>query len=143
MANSSAKLREQLLTGSGKADKTPPVADGVLSVTPDSGDIVQWRSTSVLDAAETSSSYLDDDDGGAKRAATAAASPCPRLPACLTSHMKTCLLCAGPKPHELYGKVILGDPGACPGLHAWPSQHAVGQVSDLVLLPNAHSSPGG
>ena len=66
---SALSLREAL-TGTGSNDKTkvPTVADGILSVTPDTPEVVEWRSRSALDVAETSSLYLDDDcDGGAQR----------------------------------------------------------------------------
>ncbi len=97
------KLREQLLTGTGgKADKTPPVADGILSVTPDSGDIVQWRSTSVLDAAETSSSYLDeDDDGGGSSRGGATHAPAPHGPPAVPQPLQPHPWHSGaaPRPH--------------------------------------------
>lgn len=41
------------------------VADGILSVTPDTPEVMEWRAKSALDVAETSSIYLDDEDDGA------------------------------------------------------------------------------
>eukprot|EP00798_Chlamydomonas_sp_ICE-L_P015975 gene15975-22105_t len=73
MNSSKASIREAL-TGSNDKSKVPPVADGILSVTPDSPEVVEWRSRSALDTAEISSTYLDDEHD------------------------------EGPKPHELYGK---------------------------------------
>lgn len=61
---SNARIREALTGGTSVKEKGPPVADGVLSVTPDTPEIVEWRRSSALDVAETSSSYLDDDDDG-------------------------------------------------------------------------------
>ncbi|KAG2491763.1 hypothetical protein HYH03_009924 [Edaphochlamys debaryana] len=46
--------------------KPNPVADGILSVTPDTPEMLEWRSRSALDVAETSSTFLDDDDDGPK-----------------------------------------------------------------------------
>lgn len=59
--NSAARIREAM-TSTASKEKGPPVADGVLSVTPDTPEIVEWRSRS--DVAEASSSFLDDDDDG-------------------------------------------------------------------------------
>jgi hypothetical protein len=42
--------------------KGPPTTDGVLTVTPDAPEIVDWRAKSGLDVAETSSTYLDDEE---------------------------------------------------------------------------------
>lgn len=74
MANTSAasnakRVREALTAGTNVKEKGPPVSDGILSVTPDTPEVVEWRSRSVLDTAETSCTYLDDeeDDGGGGR----------------------------------------------------------------------------
>ncbi len=60
-----ARLREALNAGSGsQKEKGPPVADGILSVTPDTQEALEWRSKrSIIDSAGTSSSYLEDDTG--------------------------------------------------------------------------------
>jgi len=68
-------VREALTAGTNVKEKGPPVADGILSVTPDTPEVVEWRSRSALDAAETTSTYLNDENDE-----------------------------DGPKPHELYGK---------------------------------------
>lgn len=73
--NQQSRVREALTGGPSVKEKGPPVADGFLSVTPDTPDILEWRSKS-LDIAETSSIYLDDDDDGAGR----------RQPACRWCH---------------------------------------------------------
>lgn len=63
--SSQARLREALTAGGPVASKGPPVADGVLSVTPDTAEAVEWRSrTSVVDAIASASSFLDDGDDG-------------------------------------------------------------------------------
>ena len=60
-----ARLREALNAGSGsQKEKGPPVADGILSVTPDTQEALEWRSKrSIIDSAGTSSSYLEDESG--------------------------------------------------------------------------------
>jgi len=60
-----ARLREALNAGSGsQKEKGPPVADGILSVTPDTQEALEWRSRrSIIDSAGTSSSYLGDETG--------------------------------------------------------------------------------
>lgn len=64
---SNARLREALNAGgpgTGK-DKGPPVADGVLSVTPDTPEAAEWRSRqSAIDFPSSSSTYLEEDDDG-------------------------------------------------------------------------------
>ncbi|GAX80158.1 hypothetical protein CEUSTIGMA_g7596.t1 [Chlamydomonas eustigma] len=59
-AASKSLLRDALSATSSK-DKGPPVADGILSITPDTPEVVEWR-RSALDITETTSTYLDDDD---------------------------------------------------------------------------------
>ena len=63
-SSNQSRVREALTGGSNVKEKGPPVADGFLSVTPDTPDVLEWRSKS-LDIAETSSTYLDDEDDGA------------------------------------------------------------------------------
>lgn len=65
-AMSQARLREALNAGGpGTKDKTPPVADGILSVTPDTPEAEEWRNRrSAIDSAAACSSYLDEDDEG-------------------------------------------------------------------------------
>ena len=63
-----ARLKEALTGGSNVKEKAgPPVADGVLTPTPDSAEVLEWRSKSGTDCAGTSSTYLDEDDDGAAR----------------------------------------------------------------------------
>ncbi|GLI59106.1 hypothetical protein VaNZ11_000937 [Volvox africanus] len=61
-----SRIREALTAGTNVKEKGPPVADGILSVTPDTPEMLEWRSRSALDVAETSSTFLDDDDDGPK-----------------------------------------------------------------------------
>lgn len=64
-SSNQSKLREALTAGNPTAkEKGPPVADGVLSITPDSPDVLEWRSRSALDASEASSTFLDEEDEG-------------------------------------------------------------------------------
>lgn len=60
-----ARLREALNAGSGtQKEKGPPVADGILSVTPDTQEALEWRSKrSIIDNAGASSSYTEDESG--------------------------------------------------------------------------------
>jgi hypothetical protein len=55
-------VREALQGGPEVNKKGPPTTDGVLTVTPDAPEIVDWRAKSGLDVAETSSTYLDDEE---------------------------------------------------------------------------------
>ncbi|DBA98109.1 hypothetical protein WJX77_011749 [Trebouxia sp. C0004] len=60
-----ARLREALNAGgpSTQKEKGPPVADGILTVTPDTAEALEWKSRrSAIDSAGTSSSYLEDDE---------------------------------------------------------------------------------
>ncbi|PNW74497.1 hypothetical protein CHLRE_12g494000v5 [Chlamydomonas reinhardtii] len=61
-----SRIREALTAGTNVKEKGPPVADGILSVTPDTPEMLEWRSRSALDVAETSSTFLDDEDDGPK-----------------------------------------------------------------------------
>ena len=61
-----ARLREALNAGGPgtQKEKGPPVADGVLTVTPDTPEAREWKSRmSAIDSAGTSSSYLEDEEG--------------------------------------------------------------------------------
>lgn len=60
-----ARLREALNAGGpGTKEKGPPVADGFLSVTPDTPEAIEFRSRqSVIDSGASSSSYLEDETG--------------------------------------------------------------------------------
>lgn len=60
MAN--ARIREALTAGTNLKEKGTPTPDGVLTVTPDTPEVAEWRSKSVLDCVATTSSYLDEDD---------------------------------------------------------------------------------
>lgn len=60
-----ARLREALNAGGPgtQKEKGPPVADGVLTVTPDTPEALEWKSRrSAIDSAGTSSSYLEDEE---------------------------------------------------------------------------------
>lgn len=63
-----SRLREALNAGGplpASKDKGPPVADGVLSVTPDTPEAVDWKSRqSPIDVVCASSPYLDDHEDG-------------------------------------------------------------------------------
>ncbi len=65
---SQARLREALSAGgpaTGAKDKGPPVADGVLSVTPDTPEAQEWKNRqSPIDIVCASSPYLDEPDDG-------------------------------------------------------------------------------
>mmetsp|Transcript_12537 Transcript_12537/g.35224 ORF Transcript_12537/g.35224 Transcript_12537/m.35224 type:complete len:1065 (+) Transcript_12537:198-3392(+) len=64
---SNARLREALNAGGPgtSKEKGPPVADGVLSVTPDTPEAAEWRTRqSAIDFPSSSSSYLEEDDDG-------------------------------------------------------------------------------
>lgn len=63
--SSQARLREALAAGGpATKDKSPPAADGELSVTPDTAEAIEWRSRqSVVDRIAACSSFLDDADG--------------------------------------------------------------------------------
>ena len=61
-----ARLREALNAGGpGTKEKGPPVADGKLSVTPDTPEAIEFRSRqSVIESiGASSSSYLEDESG--------------------------------------------------------------------------------
>lgn len=57
-------VRVALAAGTNIKEKGPPVADGILTATPDTPDNFEWQGRSSLDVAGTSSTYLDEDDGG-------------------------------------------------------------------------------
>lgn len=63
---SQARLREALTAGGPTAkDRGPPIADGILTVTPDTPEAVEWRSRrSIIDSFASCSAYLDEDDDG-------------------------------------------------------------------------------
>ncbi|KAG7672953.1 hypothetical protein Ndes2526B_g08521 [Nannochloris sp. 'desiccata'] len=59
---SQAKLREALAGGAPTKEKGPPVADGVISETPDTPEAIEWRTKqSVIDSITSSSTYLDPE----------------------------------------------------------------------------------
>lgn len=68
------KLREALAGPAKEKDKQPPVADGILSVTPDPPEAAEWRK-SVLDTVVADSSFLDDGDGNADGQPAASSHP--------------------------------------------------------------------
>jgi hypothetical protein len=98
MASSKSLLRDALSANTVK-DKGPPVVDGVLSITPDSPDVVEWR-RSALNITETASTFLEDDDDGAWVAGALLL-----VPASLAHVRGTPYASAvGPRPNELFGK---------------------------------------
>lgn len=98
-----ARIREALTAGSNVKEKGPPVADGVLSPTPDTPEVAEWRSKSPLDCVATTSSYLEgDDDGGWARSLHSAQSP--PLEGALDVNVFPFGVPAAKKPNELFGK---------------------------------------
>jgi hypothetical protein len=63
MSASSKSLLRDALSATTAKEKGPPVADGILSISPDTPEVVEWR-RSALDITETTSTYLDDEDDG-------------------------------------------------------------------------------
>jgi hypothetical protein len=61
---SNARLREALAGTPTVKEKGTPVADGSLTVTPDSPEAAEWRNKSILDCVATTSTYLEDDSDG-------------------------------------------------------------------------------
>jgi hypothetical protein len=63
---SKANLREALAAAAPPSkERVPPVADGVLTATPDTAEGLEWRSRqSIVDAVASSSTYLDDEANG-------------------------------------------------------------------------------
>lgn len=116
--SSQARLREALTAGGPSTkDKGPPVADGALSVTPDTAEAIEWRSRqSVVDRIAACSHFLDCDDDGERRRALRGAACCwvLLLPACIAAQSAAAaastdanaspLRPAGPQTNELYGK---------------------------------------
>jgi hypothetical protein len=76
---SQARLREALTAGGPSSkEKGPPVADGALTVTPDTPEAIEWRSRrSVIDTIASSSTFLEDEEGELANPA-ALASDCDR-----------------------------------------------------------------
>jgi hypothetical protein len=63
---SQAKLREALAGGAPTKEKGPPVADGIISETPDTPEAIEWRTKqSVIDSIASSSTYLDPEETSA------------------------------------------------------------------------------
>jgi hypothetical protein len=58
-----ARLREALAGPPTEKSKGPPVADGTLTVTPDTPEAVEWRTRRSVIDGPTTSSYLEDDSG--------------------------------------------------------------------------------
>ena len=112
--SSQARLRDALTSGGPSTkDKGPPVADGVLSVTPDTAEAIEWRSRkSVVDGIASTSAFLDDDDeGGCRRCRSAAAAaparplyspPCwpPLLPSASHTRMPCAKFARGCRPPD-------------------------------------------
>jgi hypothetical protein len=63
MAGGSQKSLRDALSATTVKDKGPPVVDGILSITHDPPEVVDWR-RSAVDLTPTISTYLDDDDDG-------------------------------------------------------------------------------
>lgn len=61
---SNQKSVREALQGNGEstAKKGPAATDGVLTPNHDGPEVLEWRSKSGLDVAETSSTYLDEED---------------------------------------------------------------------------------
>lgn len=92
------KLKEAL-AGPASKEKGPPVADGILSVTPDPPEVAEWRNKSVLDTVAADSSFLDDTDGKCRSSAAACARSDPRSSDVIIMPFST-----GKRPNELFGK---------------------------------------
>lgn len=62
-----ARLREALNAGGPtkeKGDKSPPTTDGILTITADTPEALEWRGrTSAIDCVQTNSSFLEQNDG--------------------------------------------------------------------------------
>ena len=99
-----ARLREALQAGGpgSQKEKGPPVADGILTVTPDTPEAVEWRTRrSIIDSAGASSSYLEDESGAGGPARLQRPEQTPKRELALPDGLGSC---AGPKPAALYGK---------------------------------------
>jgi hypothetical protein len=90
-------VREALTAPSASKDKGPPVSDGVLSITPDSPEVLRWRRDNPVVGTVTSS-YLDDEGEGWRRAAA------PSAPGAGRGLTRVPWGAAGHKPFELFGK---------------------------------------
>lgn len=55
-------VKEALTASTNVKEKGPPVSDGVLSITPDPQEVLEWRKANPV-VGTVSSSYLDDDEG--------------------------------------------------------------------------------
>eukprot|EP00955_Chlamydomonas_euryale_P030618 322561-Chlamydomonas_euryale.AAC.7 len=62
-SSSQRTLLRDALSATTAKDKGPPIVDGILSITHDPPEVVDWR-RSAVDLTEATSSYLDDDDDG-------------------------------------------------------------------------------
>ena len=61
-----ARLREALNAGptKEKGDKGPPITDGILTITADTPEALEWRGrTSAIDCVPMDSSFLEHRDG--------------------------------------------------------------------------------
>jgi hypothetical protein len=59
-------MKEALAGTNTSKEKGPPVADGLLSIAPDTPDVMERRKKGVgLDCVETTSKYLEDAESGA------------------------------------------------------------------------------
>lgn len=106
MSASSKSLLRDALISTASAPKGPPVVDGILSITPDTPEVVEWR-RSALDITETTSSYLDDEDDGMIGLHSSHAQALRRSALGLTQ--SGCAPCSptrtvGARPNELFGK---------------------------------------
>lgn len=58
------QIKEAMAGTSTAKEKGPPVADGTLSLTPDTPDVIERRRRGLgVNCVETSSKYLEDDPG--------------------------------------------------------------------------------
>ena len=95
---SNARLREALAGTPTVKEKGTPVADGSLTVTPDSPEAAEWRNKSVLDCVATTSTYLEDEsDGIGNRSLEGARDH-------VEGFCNLFLPFAGRRPSELFGK---------------------------------------
>ena len=62
MTSHASRVKEALTASTAVKEKGPPVSDGILSITPDPPEVLEWRRANPV-VGSVSSSYLDDDEG--------------------------------------------------------------------------------
>lgn len=90
-------VKEALTASTNVKEKGPPVSDGVLSITPDPPEVLEWRKANPV-VGTVSSSYLDDDEGQCTIRCSLRDQT--RLPGITCSHDDA----VPHKPYELFGK---------------------------------------